>query len=151
VWSDQSREFWPVVMFREAEWPCAIDFRKVIDWLAHLLQRKYSFITYNKNSEARCKKYLLVVKKTISICVNRKLLRKKSTTKQKNNRSLKRTVFSHLYVRTVASGVCNTPTLNMHYVCVSKRGLRHNTLTATIFGTWLPELFLIWWFVVGAL
>jgi len=33
----------------------------------------------------------LVVKKTISICVNRKL-RMKTTTKHKNNRTLKRTV-----------------------------------------------------------
>jgi len=35
----------------------------------------------------------LGVKTTISICVNKKLLRMKSTTKQENNQTLKRTVF----------------------------------------------------------
>jgi len=44
-------------------------------------------MTYNKNNNARCKKYFLVVKVTISICVNRKLHRMKSTTKRENNRT----------------------------------------------------------------
>jgi len=35
-----------------------------------LLQQKYSFATHNKNNKARCKKYFLIVKVTISICVN---------------------------------------------------------------------------------
>jgi len=46
-------------------------------------------MTHNTSSEARCKKSFLVVKMTISICVNRKLLRIKSTTKQENNRTWK--------------------------------------------------------------
>ena len=53
----------------------------------------------NKNNKARCKKLLLVVKMTISICVNRKLLRMKSTIKQESNQTLKITVFSHLYLQ----------------------------------------------------
>jgi len=44
--------------------------------MAYLLQQKYSFMTI-----------FLVVKTTISICVIRKLLGMKSTTKQKNNRT----------------------------------------------------------------
>jgi len=52
-------------------------------------------MTYDKNNNARCKKYLLVVKVTVSICVHRKLLRMKSTTKQENNRTSKKTGFSH--------------------------------------------------------
>ena len=79
-----------MVKFREAAWPCAID---VWSSSTHLLQRKYSFMTHN--NKARCKKYVLVTKMTISIWVNRKLLRIKSTTKPENNRTLKRTVFSY--------------------------------------------------------
>jgi len=52
-------------------------------------------MTYNNNNKARSKKYFLFVKVIISICVNRKLLRMKSTTKQENNRTLKRSAFSH--------------------------------------------------------
>ena len=29
-WSDQNRKIWPVVIFREAAWPCAIDFMNFI-------------------------------------------------------------------------------------------------------------------------
>jgi len=51
-------------------------------------------MTHDKDNKARCKKCFLVVKMTNSICVNRKLLRMKSTKKQENNRTLERTVFS---------------------------------------------------------
>jgi len=61
-------------------------------------------MTLNKNDKSRCKKYFLVGMMTISICVNRKLLRMKSTKKQENNRTLKRRVFFHLYVQTLVLG-----------------------------------------------
>jgi len=51
--------------------------------LAYLLQQKYSFMTHNKNNKARCKKSFLVIKMIISICVNRNLLRVKSTKNRK--------------------------------------------------------------------
>jgi len=51
------------------------------------------YMTHNKKNKARRKKSYLVVKMTISICLNKKFLRVKSTTKQENNRTLKRTVF----------------------------------------------------------
>ena len=53
-------------------------------------------MTHNMNNKARCKKPFSVVKMTISICVNRKHFRMKSTTKQENKWSLKRTVFSFI-------------------------------------------------------
>jgi len=47
-----------------------------------------------KNNKAWCKKSFLIIKVTISICVNRKLIRMKPTTNHENNRtSLKITVF----------------------------------------------------------
>ena len=97
-------EFWLVVTFREAN-----SLELFASWctLAYLLQQKYSFMTYIKNNKARCKKCFSVVKITISLCVNRELLRMKSTTKQENNRTLKRIVISHLYVKVLAPGVCN--------------------------------------------
>jgi len=48
---------------------------------------------HNKCNKERYKKSFLVVKMTISICVNRKLLRMKSTAKQEKNQTSKRTVF----------------------------------------------------------
>jgi len=57
------------------------------------MQQKYSFTSHNKNSKARCKKYLLFVKMTIPICVNRKCLRMKSTAKQEINRNFKKNSF----------------------------------------------------------
>jgi len=88
-----------VEIFRETAWPCAIDFRKFI---GSSVATKIQF--YNKNNKAQCKKYFLVVEITISICVNRKLLRMKSTTKQEHNQTLKITVFSHLNVQALAPG-----------------------------------------------
>jgi len=41
-------------------------------------------MTYDKNNKARCKEFFLVVMMTISLCVNRKLLRMQLTTKQEN-------------------------------------------------------------------
>jgi len=38
-----------------ATWSCAVCITKFIG----SLQRKYSFITYNKNTKSRCKKYFL--------------------------------------------------------------------------------------------
>jgi len=40
--------------------------------------------------KARCKKYFLVVKMTIPICVNRKFLIMKPTAKQENTRNFKK-------------------------------------------------------------
>jgi len=76
--------------------------------MVHLLQQKHSFMVYNKNNKARCKTYFLVVKMTISTCVNRKLLRMKSTTKQENNGTFKSTFKKILIVQALAPGVSNT-------------------------------------------
>jgi len=63
-------------------------------------------MTNNKNNKAQCKKYFLFFKMIISICVNRKLPRMKSTTKGENNRIFKRTVFQ--YVQALAPGSATT-------------------------------------------
>jgi len=54
------------------------------------MQQKYSFATYSENNKARCKKYFLFVKMTMPICVNRKLLRMKSTAIQEINSNFKK-------------------------------------------------------------
>ena len=72
------------------------------------MQQKYSFTTHNENNKARCKKYFLVVKMTIPICVNRKLLRMKSTTKQEKNRNFKKNSYIPLICSDFAPGDCNT-------------------------------------------
>jgi len=64
------------------------------------------FMTHNKNNKAQCKKYFLIAKMTILICVNRKL-RGMKTKKQENNRTLKSTVVS--YVQTLAPGSATMP------------------------------------------
>jgi len=44
---------------------------------------------------------------TIPICVNRKLLRMKSTTKQEKNRNFKKNSYISLICSDLAPGVCN--------------------------------------------
>ena len=61
--------------------------------MVYSLQQKYSFTTYSENNKARCKNYFLFVKMTMPICVNRKLLRMKSTAIQENNRNFKKNSF----------------------------------------------------------
>ena len=97
--------------------------------MAHSLQQKYSFTPHNKNNKARCKKYFLLVKTTIPICVNRKLLRMKSTAKQENNWNFWKKSFSHWYVQTLAPGVCNSTNsirfkLQPKIPVISKRGCK---------------------------
>ena len=105
LWSDQNRKFWPVVIFREAVRPCATDVMKFNGLFA---SAKVQLTTYNENNKARCKKYFLFVKMTIPKCVNRELLRMKSTAKQENNRDFeKNSRFIPNICSDLSPGVCN--------------------------------------------
>ena len=86
--------------------PCAIDFIKFIGLF--IAKKNTVLWLIIRTIKVRYKKYYLFFKMIISICVNRKLLRLKSTSKQENNRTLKRTVLSH--------SICSDP---------SPRGLQH--------------------------
>ena len=90
-----------MVIFREAAWPCAIDIMKCISLFVATKMQSYD--------KVRCKKYFIVVKMTISICVNRKLFGMKST--KKGNRTLKRTFFFSLICSGPSPGSATTPSL----------------------------------------
>jgi len=70
--SDQNRKFCLVVTFRDATRPCAVC---NMMFIGLVVPAKVQFITHNENNKPCCKKPFVVVKTTISICVNRELLR----------------------------------------------------------------------------
>jgi len=100
----------------------------------------------NKNNKARWRKSFLIVKMTIAIFVNRKLLRIK-TMKKTEQPNFRNNIFSHLCVQFLIPGVCNTSNRCSLKVVLFKSEICTSSTRVSQF-TQTELLQMIWRFIV---